>query len=106
MLGAVIAVRRGSAEQLLEFLHATCEELERLFDRSGARHIHTRLLQRGNGELRSAALQESEITLGISALQHLLRKRHSGTDAGGILVNIEGAVEMRDTEALEIELRI
>ncbi len=54
----------------------------------------------------AAGLEETEVVAWVAGFEDLAGEGDGGAHAGGILIDVERAVEMRDAQALEVELRI
>ena len=98
--------RRHLSEQPGKFLDASLEQPERRLDGRRRRHVHASLRERLDGELAAAASQEVQVTRGVTSLEHLPGKRYCRGYSGRILVNIKGAIKMRNPETFEFQFGI
>ena len=94
------------SEQPGEFLDTSLEQLERRLDRRRRRHVDPSLSERLNGELPAAASQEVQIPRGVTGFEHLPGKRYCRGNSGRILVNIKGAIKVRNPESFELQFGI
>ena len=79
------------------------KEFERIADRGRGGHIDSRALEERHRVGRAAAGQEREIIVhrGLAFAQNALRQRNGGRKSGGILLDIEIIIEVRDACPLE-----
>ena len=54
----------------------------------------------------AAGLEEGQVAGRVAGFEHLAGEGDGGAHAGGVLVDVKRAVEMRDAQALEVELRV
>ena len=93
-------------EQVGQFVDALGEELEGGLDGGGRGHVDAGEFQGVDGIFFAAGLEEGEIAGWVAGLEDLAGEGDGGAHAGGVLVDVERAVEMRDAQALEVELRV
>ena len=89
----------------LEFIEQSIEAIHGGLDRSRAGHVDTSAAEQVNRRLRRAALEETEV-IGDGlrvALADLCREGEGCRDTGGVLVDVEVVVKMRDPRPLEAD---
>ncbi len=89
----------------LEFVEQSIEAIHGGLDRSRASYVDTSAAEQVNRRLRRAALEEAEV-IGDGlrvALADLCREGEGCRDTGGVLVDVEVVVKMRNPRPLEAD---
>ena len=75
-------------------------------DRLRLRHVDAGVFQEIERPLRAAAFEEREVVvqLLLAAADDALAEGDRGRQAGGVFVDVERVVEVRDAQAFELEL--
>src|SRR4051812_18567899 len=95
-------------EQAFQFRESPLKKTQRAFDRRWSCHVDTSSAEGFQRELCAAGLQEFEVGLNGAGLapEDTFRKCNRGRNTGGVFVDVERVIKMRDSEALQIEFRI
>src|SRR4051812_1327054 len=98
--------RRGAKEslkQLVQLGNETIEVGQRRVHRTWGFHVDAGVAEEVERPLGAAAFEEGQIGVefAVGAVEDALAEGDGGAQAGGVLVDVEGAVEVGDAQALK-----
>ena len=95
----------AALEQLFVLVEVAIEGVEGFLNRSRSREIDASFPQQIDAVVRAAAGQELDVALHsrFAFFDDLASQRHRGTDAGGILVDVEAVEEVRDARPFDAD---